>query len=63
MVLMRLCKSTCSPESWLFADVTNNKFSCAGFYGPLPPENLSSAFPTKQVSNQSPQLQGLARKL
>ena len=26
-------------------------------------ENLSSGFPTKQVSNQSPQLQRLARKL
>ena len=26
-------------------------------------ENLSSGFPTKRVSNQSPQLQRLARKL
>ena len=26
-------------------------------------QNLSSGFPTKRVSNQSPQVQGLARKL
>ena len=32
MVLMRLCKCACSPESWLLADVTNIKFSCAGSY-------------------------------
>ena len=28
-----------------------------------PQEDLSSGFPTKRVSNQSPQLQRLARKL
>ena len=40
-------------------------FNTAGYYDnwAASRENLSSGFPTKRVSNQSPQLQRLARKL
>ena len=36
---------------------------CRGIIRASSRENLSSGFPTKRVSNQSPQLQRLARKL
>ena len=41
----------------------NSDIACSKFIWASSRENLSSGFPTKRVSNQSPQLQRLARKL
>ena len=66
-VFCSVCKSMYETESAVITYKFTQKDNGKHIYGvtlwPATRQNLASGFPTKQDSNQSPQLQGLARKL